>query len=88
MRLLSSVCFILALLTGLLAALMSQASSSNYHMLFLWVLGFTALCLPCAVVAFFHTNGVARVILAVVVALAVAGCVEFGARLLGVRLLG
>ncbi len=85
---LAAVCYMIALLTGLVAAFFSQASSPDYCGLFLWVLGETMVCVLCSAFAFSNTTGVDRRILLVVVALAVAGCVELGARLLGVRLLG
>lgn len=88
MRLLSSVCYMIALLTGLVAAYSSQASSPDYRSLFLWVLGETIVCATCTACSLSSAKGIDRWILLAVIALAVAGCVELGARLLGVRLLG
>ena len=89
-ELISWVRLLIALSTGLIAAFGSQASSSSqdYCALFRIVAGMTALCLMSTVLFWFSSQGRERYLPVPIAALALAGCIELGARLLGIRLLG
>ena len=78
---------LIAFPSGLIAAILSQVSSPNYHLLFVIVAGLTLLCLISSAVSVIALEGRERYMPLPAAALAVAGCIEFGARLLGVRLL-
>ena len=84
----AALSLVVALPTGILAAFGSQASSADYRTLFIAVVGLTMLSVSCTAVYVFTTRGRARYIPVPVAGLAIVGCIEFGVRLLGVRLLG
>jgi hypothetical protein len=84
----NALSLIIGVPSGLLAAAVSQASSPNYHQLFVGVADLTIVCVICTAAFIFTGQGRGRFLLVPVAALAIAGCIEFGARLLGVRLIG
>jgi hypothetical protein len=80
----------IAIPSGLFAAFGSQVtlSSPHYRQLFLLVAVLTMLCVIGTAVHVFSAEGIVRYLPVPVAVLALAACIEFGARLLGVRLLG
>ena len=88
MRIVTDLCLVVSILSGAIAALSSQMTTFNYFVLFVTVALETAVCIACGVFFASRARGLDRWVVAPTALLAVAGCVELGARLLGVRLLG
>jgi hypothetical protein len=88
MRIATDLSLAVSILFGAIAALSSQVTAFDYFALFIQVVVETGLCLLCGAFFVFRARGLDRWVVAPTALLAVAGCVELGARLIGVRLLG